>query len=202
MFDLMSKKYFKRISPKHAGYSLLEIMVALAIVAGIVFSILNMSSIVGTDSKVQTFTSDFMGLAAKVQTHYSNTNSFSGIEEQNLINAGIVPQSLYNPSDKGGTGSSATFKTPWGAMTIASADSSSGVTDGTFAFTLETLPQDVCNRLGAFVANSTFWERMNINGSEVYNVDNAGVATNLIDSVATACTSGNSNEITYQARRQ
>lgn len=201
----MKKQFLSRgiviRSVKEAGYSLLEIMVALAIVAGVVFSVLSMSSIVGTDSKIQTFTADFMGLAAKVQTYYSNTNSFSGIEEQNLINAGLVPQGLYNPALKGATGTNAVFKTPWGEMKISSVDSNSGVTDGTFQFELSTLPQDVCNRLGGFVANSTFWELMSINGTEVYNVDNTATG-NLIDSVATACATGNKNTITYQARRQ
>jgi hypothetical protein len=127
-----------------------------------------------SSSKMSSAQQSLSALSMNIQGIYSGQADYSGLDNDLVIKAGIVPKKFLRGSR---------LENPWGgAVTVASGNDAV-----TFTITLEGISRDDCLKLAVFHRES--WETGSGDGAEI----------NTVAEAAPACQSGG-NSIEYMQR--
>lgn len=184
---------------KKGGFSLMEILFVLAIVAGLVIAAVTLYNQNQNTSNAKVIAQDIQAMSSGIKTSYSGDQTgFTDVNVTNVINLGILPKTLtYTP---GGS----TIKNKYsGAVTFSLAQAVDGVVPA-FSIKEDNLPRDVISKvlsqLGtegmvAMSVNdkcifSTGAEGANLAATDCSNVTPYSTAT-LAAAIASGSTNGN-----------
>lgn len=164
------------------GFGMIEVGLALLIIAlGVIFAVSQYNSS-RSDSKSQNEVADITRLLAKAQDAYSSLPDYSGVTTAVLINNNVFTSRWVNAARTG------VVNNYNGAVTAAPATLVN--TNDSIAFTSVSYDRDACSNIPSKMANAT--RRMDINGTTV-KPDGGNVNPNV---VGTSCLD-TGNTITY-----
>jgi type II secretory pathway pseudopilin PulG len=139
-------------TPRKRGVTLIEavlyISIALALIVGGLVFFQQASLAQRTNSAVR----NISAVASEVRSLYQQSNSFAGVDEVTLINAGAVPSGIID-----NTTDPATLKNEWGGFVqVASAPAVAPFpADSGFTVTYRGVPEAACTRLTSTDASGT-----------------------------------------------
>lgn len=126
---------------KQKGFTLIEIIIALAVIGVAISGMLYYQSRADTSQKVNDTTSAITTMVGSIKTTFAPANSYADVTAQNLINAGL----LVSPF----TASGANIVDPWGINIVVGGNASF------FGFTLTPPDAETCAKLAtALVRNA------------------------------------------------
>lgn len=181
----------KRNSRK--GFMSFDMLFWLAMAGIILGGIMVYIGISQRDNKANNTIEALQLINTKLNELYTNERGFGdGNLAKILIDTKNVPASFIAGDDS--------LRTPWGEMTIESADADEGGGDNNaFEVTLDSIPQAVCVRLGTLISGSTSWYSVTINNTEVTANDE-----DLVKSINDNCSAGENDASTmvFKGRKQ
>lgn len=173
-----------QIAPRQHGFSLLEVGIVLVIAAFVAFNIYTRFIAVDDRNNART-TSDLVRDVAVACREVRSGNSYNGVNNTVLSNAGLVPEGL--------SVSGSTFSHPLnGTVTLAAANHAGG-TDNVCQQTWTNLDSASCSRIIGSVESQMEYIAK---GTTVVKSDTVTPTSAL---VATAC-SGATNTVVFRSR--
>jgi len=165
---------------KQKGFGLIELAIAIAIGAAIIFGVFVMVKRAQSGRAASNEAKNLMLMSADLRTKFSGQGSFAGLSADNLIKMGIVPSNMIS-----GTSIRSGFSTD---VTVAPINLNGAANDG-FEFTY-TVPSDDC---GTFVQSvEGAFARVSIAGTQIKNVPAGDSEVNVGD-LANCNATGTSN---------
>lgn len=136
---------------KNCGFSLIELMIVLAIVGFALAAIIGVSLSAYNDSKVKTELSNLQAISSSVKGTFGATGSYAGLTVASIIAAGGFPVQMIEAGIP---------KDSWGGATSLAV-----TTIGTSGFDIgfPSVPQSSCIKLGSKAIN--MFENMKIGGT-------------------------------------
>jgi hypothetical protein len=150
--------------------SLLFYLIMLGTVAGALYMIF-------TSSKVAQMEQALTTMSLQVQGLYSGSSSYAGLNNNIVVNSGLVPKNLVRGTQ---------IVTPWGGGISVAAGNPD---QGTFQIVVAEIAQSDCTRLATYQLDA--WENVRVNGTLIS-------PEQRVPDAANACT--NNNAIIYTAR--
>lgn len=178
---------------KKRGALSLEMMGVIAVIGAITVAGLYYMNIMMRDTKVNNAIAAMQLINTKINEMYLNERSYDGLDDEIFIKSGNAPSSIVDSTGKG-------MRSPWGAMTLSPVADEDGNENATFTLTFNTLPDDVCQRLGNIMQGSTAWQKVTINSTS-YDIDD-DADTSLVSTLSAACNASNKNTMVFTAKRQ
>lgn len=176
-----------RARDSRRGALSLEMLGVIAIIATIATSGIYYLNIMRRDTNVTDTIAAMELINTKVSEIYNNEPNYNGLTAELFIGTGNAPSNMVN-NDRNG------LKSPWGEVTL---EPDGG--DETFALTFENVPQDVCQRLGAVLRNSTAWQSLETDKGTYDITQNEG--ENMASWLSDNCQKG-LNKLKFVARQQ
>lgn len=132
----MKRNLPRRIGNKsQQGIGLIELAISLAIVAAVLFGIFYLVNVVQGKRATTAEAQNLTMMASDLRTKFGNQASFAGINANNMIKLGLVPESMIS-----GTAMISGFSTP---VTVAPTNLNGQANDG-FTFTYQ-VPSRNCS---------------------------------------------------------
>lgn len=172
---------------KAKGFSLLEIILVLAVAAGFIIGVFMLLSKTQAGSRADTESKNLSTIVAGVKSLYTSSSTYTGLTNTVAANAKIFPDTMLN-------GSSVDPLNAWkGSVTLAAAATGPSATAGSsFTITDTAVPANECTKIVSGMAGSFYIVQV---GSTV--VKPAGGVVD-IPSATTACNAGgNSNTLVF-----
>lgn len=174
-----------RLPRKARGLTLIEILIALVIAAGLLFGIFFLVNIANDRTIVREETQVFNSMINDVRTKFRAQGTYAGITPAIMIQLGIVPPNMINGN---------VIRTGWNTNLAVAPINLNGQANDGIAFTY-TLPRRSCpdfvDGVQAAVA------RITIGADVVKNVP-AGVNAVNIPAVAAACDAGAAGNVAIE----
>lgn len=174
---------------KHKGFSLLELLLVLGVIAALVVGAFIVYPKVQASQRAEAESKNLATIQAGVKSLYTSASSFSGLTNTVAVGAKVFPDNMLI-----GTGTSAsvvnTFK---GIVTVVSANTGpSSTTGSSFTITYNNVPAAECTKIISAVAGNFYIAKV---GSTT--VKAAGSSLDVA-STSTACNSGgNTNTLVF-----
>jgi len=165
------------------AYSLLEVIIVLAIVAGVAVIIFNRASDANNSRIANDEASDYALMSARTRTMYASQGDFNGLTPKAMIGLGLVPKTMVNGDN---------IRSRWNtAVDVVPANLNGNAGDGVeFSY---TLPRTVCSD---FVnASAGISARVTVGGTVVKNVATGNNNLNMGDLEA-SCQGGSGGNVT------
>lgn len=176
------KLNFKR----QAGATLMELMMSVAIIAGISIAAMAFYNSTSNANKVQEAVSGLTAMTSVIRNQYSTQGNYEGISADIVMKFGNVPETLLV---RNGT-TPLNLKHPWNsagnAVNIAPAQDQSA--NDSFSITFAKIPSGSCND---FVSKTY----RHFNSTKVGSTTVSGVT-----SITNACGTGNDVDVTFTTR--
>lgn len=168
------------------GFSLLEIILVLAIAAAIIVSAFIIYPKAQSYNSVNQEVKNLSALSVGINSLYVGKPYYTGVSNLTIINAGLVPDNMLLPMSYGyGTGH---IFNSWKGEVILSTSNKQGAT---VLGTLYNIPDDDCIKLVSFTAPNYYW--IIVNGTTV-----VGPSTKFdISNASSACSKDNKNYISF-----
>ncbi|AZV12443.1 MULTISPECIES: type 4 pilus major pilin [Salmonella] len=161
------------------GFSLLEIILVLAIAAVLIIGVFMVYPKVSSSSKVNNDTQLLSTLKAGIHSIWGSTNNFNGLSVDSVIKANLVPEDYLEDGE---------IQNNWGANVLIEP-----YYDGSYYIAFENISADACPKFVAAAAGSFY--KIVIAGNEIKNdMNNLPLS---IDKTALACVN---NEAGYSNR--
>ena len=125
---------------RQRGFTLIEILIVIAIAAGILFGVFTVANRIGERSAINEFASNMNVLAAETAAAFRSQGNFAGVDVAPLLGMGAPPVTM-----RGGGTPPTTIVSPWGTVLVAPVNVTSG-SDGV-QFTVRTVPAAACSSL-------------------------------------------------------
>ena len=171
----MSRQYPENSG--QGGYALMEHMGGLLFYLTMGAAAAIILTVMFSDSKVSETQQAVTTIRLKTKQVFTGGSSYSGLDNDFAIKAGIVPAKMVRGDD---------IRSAWGSDVEIAASSSAA----TFSITLNGIPEKACVGLSAYQVET--WESIEVNSTPVARDDNITVA-------AASC-SGNDNTLVYSSR--
>lgn len=156
---------------KNKGFSLLEIILVLAVAAGFIIGVFTLLSKSQMNSKATQETRNILTLQSEIQRMYQGQPNYNGLSTSLMIQAKIVPDSmLANPGS-----TSSDILNSFGGKIIP------GIVTGGFNLSLYSIPTEACAKIVPAVANT--FHTIVINNATVKNT-NGGINMDLANAIA------------------
>ena len=151
-------KKLKLIKRRQNGFSLLEILLVLAIAAALVIGAFIVYPKVQAAARADAESKNISTIVAGVKSLYTSSSTYTGLTNEVAINAKIYPDNMIN-------GTSTTPINAWkGEVTIAAADTgSSGVEGSSFTITYKSVPAIECAKIVSSTAGNFYIMKVNDN---------------------------------------
>lgn len=174
----------KTLIKKKKGFSLLELLLVLGIVAALIVSAFLIYPKAQSSQRAAAEAKNLATIQAGVKSLYGGIASYSGLTNATALGAKVFPDVMIS-----GTGTSAdvvnSFK---GSVTVAPDNTGpSGVAGSSFTITYTGVPNNECTKIIATTAESFYMASV---GSTV--VKDAGGQLNIVNA-STACNSNNNS---------
>ena len=181
-----ARELLKNKPKKVAGFTLIETLVVLGIVAIVITAIVMKAGSANNKAKAQNMISDVATMVADIKNAYSSSsNGYNGLDNQAAINLKVVSADL--PIN----GANIKDQFPSGTVTIAT-DSSNDF----FTIVYTNIPSDVCSQVITTIGGATF-QSIKVNGSTT--VYDAVAGTQLDPTVVGTACSQKQNIIEFAA---
>ncbi|WP_119342673.1 type II secretion system protein [Facilibium subflavum] len=131
---------------RQKGYSLVELMIVLAVIAGLIAVVVVTARSLWASSKSTTMYDSVIQLEQNVKSLYTNASGvtdYTNIKVADVIGADAVPSTL--PIDDGSKSGAATIETIWGEDT--SIDLTAGTPKSVLELTIKGVPTGACTDL-------------------------------------------------------
>lgn len=137
----MSKFNLTRKGNKQSGFTLLELLLVLGIIAVLAIAAFVIYPKVQASNRAQTESSNVQTIAAGVKSLYASTGDYTGLDNDTVLAAKIYPTTMVNADS---TASNSSFGQP--------VDVAVNATDErTFDITYTGVPAEVCTKLASGV---------------------------------------------------
>lgn len=166
---------------KQKGFGLIELAIAIAIGAAIVFGVFVLVKRANSSRASSNEAKSLMMMASDLRTKFSGQGSFAGLSATNMIRMGLVPSNMI----VGNTSIRSGFSTDVAVASI----NLNGVADDGFQFTY-TVPSDDCSDFVQSVEGA--FARIAIGGTQIKNVPGGDNVINVAD-LASCGASGTTN---------
>lgn len=186
----MKTSIFPRIAPRtgrRRGVTMIEVLLAVAIGAAIVISIVGFYLSGSESTKVNTHAQQIQKIAADTRSLYASRGDYTGLDNALAIQAGIVNNDMV-----AGTA----IVNPWsGDVTLGTTAS-----DRQFTLASDSMPEAACISLATSNMGSGALASLEINGSTVLDtVGGSDVDVTMADA-SSNCTADSANTITWTFR--
>ncbi|ENS3161735.1 type 4 pilus major pilin [Salmonella enterica subsp. enterica serovar Montevideo] len=183
----MKKTVLIKNKKSKKGFSLLELLLVLGIIAALVVAAFIVYPKVQASQRAQAESNNIATIQAGVKALYTSASSFTGLNNSVAVQAKIFPDNMLS-----GSGSAAkpinAFK---GNVVVASADTGpSAATGSSFTITYENVPAAECTKI--ITAAGNFYIAQ-VGGA---TVKEAGGTLNVA-ATAAACSDANSNKLVF-----
>lgn len=165
---------------KQKGFGLIELAIAIAIGAAIVFGVFVLVKRANSSRASSNESKSLMLMASDLRTKFSGQGSFAGLNPGNMIRMGLVPSNMIS-----GTTIRSGFSTD---VNVASINLNGAPDDG-FEFTYQ-VPSDDCSGFVQSVEGA--FARITIAGTQIKNVPGGDNVINVAD-LANCNASGTTN---------
>lgn len=156
------------------GFSLLEILLVLAIAAGIVSAAFIIYPKVQTSFKINREATNIATIQAGIKSIYGSVSNFSGLNTDFAINANIVPEDMIQEN----AGVKTIVNSFKGSVTISSSNYGPNSTvDASYNITYTGLQTEECIKLGVASVRNVY--NMRINGIPLSAIVSDGVEINI-----------------------
>ena len=184
----MKKTVLIKNKKSKKGFSLLELLLVLGIIAALVVAAFIVYPIVQASQRAQAESNNIATIQAGVKALYTSASSFTGLNNSVAVQAKIFPDNMLS-----GSGSAAkpinAFK---GNVVVASADTGpSAATGSSFTITYENVPAAECTKIITAAAGNFYIAQ--VVGA---TVKKAGGTLNVA-ATAAACSDANSNKLVF-----
>ena len=169
-----------RNARKQKGFGLIELAIAIAIGAAIVFGVFVMVKRAQSGRASSNEAKSLMLMASDLRTKFSGQGTFAGLSPANMIRMGLVPSNMT-----AGTTIRSGFSTDVGVTAI----NLNGVASDGFEFAY-SVPSDDCANFVQSVEGA--FARVSIAGTQIKNVPGGDNEIN-VDDLANCAASGTSN---------
>jgi len=172
-----------RLKKRGRAYSLLEVIIVIAIIAGVAVIIFNRSSDANNSRIANDEASDYALMSARTRTMYASQGDFTGLTPKAMIDLGLIPKTMVNGDN---------IRSRWNtSVDVAPTNLNGNAGDGVeFSY---TLPRTVCSD---FVnASAGISARVTVGGTVVKNVATGNNNLNIGD-LASACQGGSGGNVT------
>ena len=156
------------------GFSLIEMAIALAIAAAVLFGIFYIVSVVQNKRITNAEAQSFNMMVSDVRTKFGSQGSFTGITPQAMVQLGVVPRNMV---------SGATIVSGFNTIVAVAAINLNGTAADAVEFTY-TVPRGNCADFAT--ASEGAASRVTVGGTAVKNVT-AGINAIQIGTLATSC---------------
>lgn len=161
----------KSIQRKQGGFSLVEILLVLGIIAILAIAAFIIFPQVQAANRANTEQSNITTIAAGVKNLYGATRNYNGISASTLIKAKIAPSSMY-ANDSTATALTSSWSAPV-AIAASTPTGGTGTANSQFTLTYSDVPSEVCTRLvPGLLAN---FSSVTVGGTNVSANNPAGV---------------------------
>lgn len=172
---------------KTKGFTLIEVLIVLAIAAGILFAVFIAVGKVQT-KQVSKEAAEMLNLmVADVRAKFKSQGNFTGITPQVLIDNRIPPNTMIE---------GANIVSPWNSHILVAPVTINNPNDAV-RFTYQTVPQEDCSNF-VTAAQGTF-TRITVNGTVLKNVPTVPMLN--VAQLGTACVAANTATIFYDQVR-
>lgn len=174
----------KNLLKKKKGFSLLELMLVLGIIAALIVSAFLIYPKAQSAQRATAEAKNIATIQAGVKTLYAGLASYTGLNNTAALGAKVFPDIMIS-----GTGTSATVLNSFkGSVTLApAATGPSGVAGSSFTITYTGVPNNECTKIIATTAESFYMASV---GSTT--VKDSGGQLN-IENASTACNATNNS---------
>lgn len=146
---------------RQRGFTLIEILIVIAIAAGILFGIFTVANRIGERSAINEFASNMNVLAAETSAAFRAQGNFAGVSVAALLGMGAPPVTM-----RGAGTPPTTIVSPWGTVGVQ-VETIASPNDGV-RFTVNAVPAAACSSL--VTAAEGAFSRVLIGGSAVKNM--------------------------------
>lgn len=186
----MKKVVLKKNKKSKKGFSLLELLLVLGIIAALVVAAFIVYPKVQASQRAQAESNNIATIQAGVKSLYTSSSSFTGLSNSVAVQAKIFPDNMLS-----GSGSSATpinaFK---GSVTLAAANTGpSGAEGSSFTITYNNVPAAECTKIITAAAGNFYTAGVGTEGS----VKGAGEVLDVAKATAQCQTGGNDNTLIF-----
>ena len=176
----MSKFNPARLGKKQSGFTLLELLLVLGIIAVLAIAAFVIYPKVQASNRAQTESSNITTIISGVKSLYASTGDYTDVTTDTVIAAKVFPATMVKEGvTDHGTSS-------FGTDVTVLPGTSAGADDNAFAVHYQSVPADVCQRLATGVGAN--FQDVRVGGSTVFSA-----TTKKIDPAATvtACKADN-----------
>lgn len=142
---------------RQRGFTLIEILIVIAIAAGMLFGIFTVANRIGERSAINEFSSNMNVLAAETSAAFRAQGHFTGVTVPVLLGMRAPPVTMVSGTE---------IRSPWGPVLVA-AETVASTGDGV-RFTVNAVPAAACSNL-VTAAHGAF-SRVLIGGASVKNM--------------------------------
>jgi prepilin-type N-terminal cleavage/methylation domain-containing protein len=141
----MSKFNPARLGKKQSGFTLLELLLVLGIIAVLAIAAFVIYPKVQASNRAQTESNNITTVISGVKSLYASTGDYTAVDTATVINAKIFPATMV----KEGVTNQATSSFGTAVTVVPGTDA--GADNNAFAVHYEGVPADVCQRLASGV---------------------------------------------------
>ncbi|WP_019583725.1 type 4 pilus major pilin [Thioalkalivibrio sp. ALE16] len=170
---------------KSKGFTLIEVLIVLAIGAGILFAVFAAVSKVQGKAVAKEASETLNLMVADTRALYRSQGNFNNIDAETLVNNNVPPRSMVNGSD---------IISPWNTA-IAVDEATINTTNDAVRFTYPDVPRDDCT--GFVQAAEGSFTRVEVGGSVVKDVGQ----TMEVATLGQACSSADFVDIAFTQGR-
>jgi len=172
-----------RLKKRGRAYSLLEVIIVIAIIAGVAVIVFNRASDANNAKIANDEASDYSLMSARTRTMYASQGDFTGLTPKAMIGLGLVPRTMVNGDN---------IRSRWNTQVDVAPTNLNGTAGDGVEFSY-TLPRTVC---ADFVnASSGISARVTVGGTVVKNVATGNNNLNISDLEA-SCQGGSGGNVT------
>lgn len=173
------------------GFTMVETLLVMGLAAIIIIAIFMIYPKVQSYIKVNQETRNIHILASGIRTLYASKTSYSGVANQSITDAGIVPDSMLLPANSG-MGKGYIYNSWKGQVILSTSNKKNATSVGTlYHIAYYNVPDADCVKLITSVSRGFYW--IISNGTTIVGPDNEFNPSSL----GSACSANNKNYITF-----
>ncbi|HEF4887313.1 TPA: prepilin-type N-terminal cleavage/methylation domain-containing protein [Klebsiella oxytoca] len=181
---------------KHKGFSLLELLLVLGVIAALVVGAFIVYPKVQASQRAEAESKNIATIQAGVKSLYTSASSYSGLSNTVAVGAKIFPDNMLV-----GTGTSASVVNAFKGNVIlgVSTDSPSGAANSAFSITYVGVPAAECAKIVSAAAGNFYTVSVGTGSSALTsgNVKKDGSTPNIGVAASSCNSGGNANAITF-----